>query len=156
MWRFLSYLWMVSFGRKERGIFRFWDGRRWRTADPIPTWRALADDPEFLAETHLTLVDGGDLESVGIVGRAVRRAFGVPEFNQGGLTERQCVDLLESYYSFIDSLKKKQDTLSTSPSPTVPPSSAESTTPPAADCFSTSSEPKPDSPLASSGASANP
>lgn len=141
--RFLKYLWFCIFGRTETGIFVYWTGQKWSAADPIVVFRGLIDDPEFDDETHCPAMDRGDLNAIGVAARAVRRVFDVPEFSRGGLSERECVELLESYYAFVADLKKSTETPPTSPSPTASAPLVEpSATEPDAACSSTLTEQK--------------
>lgn len=150
--RFLKYLWFLAFGRTDTGLFVYWTGKRWRAVDPIVVWRAIDQDPEFNPERHLPAIDRGDVEALGVAAAAVRRIFGIPAFEAGGLPERPCVDLLDQYYAYVASLKKSTETPPTSPPAMERPDLDESTTPPAADCSSTSTGPNCDMPPASSAA----
>ena len=91
---------------RRRAIFRFWDGRRIRGADPIAVLRALRADPEYDQEVHLPLVDAGDEEAIRIAANAVRRAFGVAAFEAGGLSELELLGVLMDFITFTLALKK--------------------------------------------------
>lgn len=112
----LLFWWRRRRQQKHRGIFHYWDGQRERAADPFEILRAIADDPEYSddREPKLMLVDDFTVsdEAAQKTVRCVRRAFGVKSFNEGGLLEAECLDLIDEFYGFLGALKKN-----TSPSP---------------------------------------
>lgn len=99
--------------RSERDIFTFWDGKEERSLDPLPIWRALWGHPLDL-ETEMKFAWGEKVdqktkdESFGKVLDIVRDVFELKRFEEGGLTERETNDVLVSYFSFMEDLKKKQ------------------------------------------------
>lgn len=103
----------------ERGIFVYWDGQKKRNGDPLAIARILREDPEFIYERHMAEMsilekspnitsDDAEtaLEALRISSAAARRAFALPSFEDGGLSEAECIGLLSSNaeYSFL--LKK--------------------------------------------------
>ena len=126
---------------RERLIFGFWDGRRWRRVDPLPVLRALDADPEFNTSRDPGLIDRGDEEARGRALSAVKRAFGVEAFDgQKGLTETELLLLLVEFWDFCADLKKKASHLPTSQPSTEPAPSVESTTVCEWDCGCASTE----------------
>ena len=105
----------------DRYIFRFHDGVRWRLADPIAVSIALDNVPNFHpCETPRLLATADDprhmLQLTEQIADAVREAFGLPDFDNGGLTHLECLELLAAFDDFQNGLKK-----SINPSPILPP-----------------------------------
>ena len=119
--------WLHNRSREQsRAIFRFWDGKRTRSVDPMKVWCLLLDDPAYLMDKHNVLIDAGDLEAQGIAIAAVRRAFGVTAYEQGkgGLTHTETLSLLLAFFLYLEELKKSTDPTPISPPPTASASSA--------------------------------
>lgn len=132
---------------KSRAIFRYWDGKRWRSADPLVAARRLITHETFDWETHPALAEAADdFEALQITVDAVREVFDVPAFESGGLTQAECVELLGDFTEYLHGVKKN-----TSPSPiSSPPTDPvfASTTNSSPDSGSTSDGPKIDTPSA--------
>ena len=137
---------------RRRAIFRFWDGRRIRGADPIAVLRSLRADPEYDQEVHLPLVDAGDEEAIRIVANAVRRAFSVAAFESGGLSELELLGVLMDFITFTLALKKNTGPTPNSSEPSPSTSSGDSpgkeTTNGLSGCTSTLTESRCDGPPA--------
>lgn len=112
-------LWGMFLTDMGRAIFHYWDGSGERRADPLVLWQALQNDPEFVFEKHLPGADRGEVESLLVCQNAVQRAFSVPTFESGGLTQLESLELLQSYLEYLDALKKNGVTLPISPQPTA-------------------------------------
>ena len=128
MWRWL---------RKYReGIFRFFDGTRWRCADPIAVFRSLQNHPEFDLATTPKMAGVDDpkikFDAIRKCADAVRVAFNVQPLDDtgAGLTEEECCALLVRFSQYADALKKNTNPPQTSPPSTASMSSEESTTKP--------------------------
>lgn len=110
MWTRLALWVLMRVGRDPRGLFRFFDGRRWRWADPLAVARALFTHPGFdWDETPQLLLTGRaemQLQACRIIGVAVRAAFQVQTLDEGGLSERECLDLLTSFRTYLGDVKK--------------------------------------------------
>jgi hypothetical protein len=144
---------------QERGIFHFWDGRDERRADPLVVWRELNADPEFSLVKHPELIDAGDLDAMRIGAAAVRRSLQIPTFDEGGLTEQECLNLLIDFFEYTAALKKNTSPLPTPPSPTessspLPYAAESSTTKPAVESSSAETAPNADTARASCSESA--
>ena len=149
--------------RQQRQLFEFWDGSRFRKADPWPIYRQLYNDEEFI-------VGGGPDDPTGMLApfvdlqepefsKAIRcghRAFGTQPFDgRRGLTEGEVADLIGEFLLWCDALVKKNVGSPTSSPPTE---SGSSTGPECPDDPTTSplpsssspTESKPESPLPSS------
>ena len=118
-------MWGASFFRSrptepkqaDRMLFRFFDGVRERTVDPIPTYRAIRIDPEFDEESHIKEAESGNEDAWDTCLRAVQRAFNVKSYNGDtgeGLTQLEQMALLTRFYEFFADLKKNTETSLTS------------------------------------------
>lgn len=120
-------------GRDPRGIFWYWNGRTWQSADPIVAARSLLSDPEFSWDETPALTDDQDpavvVEAVRISAGAARRAFGLKSIEDGGLTETECCRILWAFRQYLGAVKKNGSGPPTSPEPTgATPSEAASAT----------------------------
>lgn len=107
--------------RRQRFIFQFWDGRRYRYADPIAVHLALQEDPEFEFRRHMLDIDQGVPEATHIACRAVQRAFGVEAYDEAkrtGLLVGEQLGLLLAFYRWIEVQKKSTEPSVTSASNT--------------------------------------
>lgn len=131
----------TGYTQAEREIFRFWDGGRKRKGDPLAIHRALLTDAEFDAKldpgiSAVPTIAG--LKATGRVAGAVRRAFKIPELEQGGLTDGECLQLFCEFGAYIRALTEDGRPLASSPGPTAS-ATDESTTATGADSGSTAS-----------------
>lgn len=109
--------------RRHRAIFRYRDGHKIRSIDPIAVALALHAHPKFLP-THLAEAAGGDAEAMKTVAKTACDVFGVVPFDgQSGLTIAELIELMLSFDVYCLALKKN-----TGISPTRP-SFTESTSP---------------------------
>jgi hypothetical protein len=115
----------------RRAIFRFWDGIKWRYADPMAIAQHLDEDPEYDAATTPRLLQLQDMDAFFVTVRATRRAFGVQEWTQetGGLTVQETMALLRNYFLFTESVKKNTEDSANSPPSTELGNSKESSEP---------------------------
>jgi len=100
------YRWFYN---RNRAIFRFWDGRRWRCVDPQAVWLSLNTNPEFDIENDPTFHDNGHRDSTEKCLAATRTAFGVESFdgsNMSGLTEDETLGLYCQFGQWIQAVKK--------------------------------------------------
>jgi hypothetical protein len=128
---------------RERAIFRYWDGARWRWIDPFLAFRRLADHPEFDWEKDPALIDFADQRTASGCAdrtvRAVREVFGIPAFDgsrgtPAGLTEAELIALLVAFTAYVTDAKKNTGPPATSSPPTEPRPSEASTITPASAC----------------------
>lgn len=125
----------------DRCIFGFWDGTRWRRVDPLPVFRAIESDPEFNVSRDPGLYDRGDPDATARAVAAVKRAFGVETFDgERGLTETECLLLLNEFWAYCGDVKKKASQQPTLPPPTAPEPSDVSITNSDSDCGCASTE----------------
>lgn len=111
----LTWFWSLFRTRKgcdERGLFLFYDGRKWRTVDALETLRAfflLPQDrfdwdttPDGLKEPFATV----QVATTNRIANAVREVFRLKSSDQGGLTETECLNLLSEFRAWIGDVKK--------------------------------------------------
>lgn len=149
----ITWLLGILKGFESRDIFRYWDGRRYRFGDPWAIFRATMADPEFDWETTPSLIqmEAADNDSLRtkfdamlVASTMVRKVFSVPPFEQGGLTDNECLALLWSFSAYVGAIKK--NTSPTPISPTSTASSREGDTKPVSDCGSIGIESGPQEP----------
>jgi len=120
--------------KRRRSIFRFFDGHRFREADPVLIAYRFDDDPEYRGDVHPEFLNPlpEDREpseeetalrknATDIIVRATRRAFGLDDWNEetGGLPTLDVIELFSAYWEYAGLVKKN-----TKPSPTCAPSTA--------------------------------
>lgn len=137
---------------ERRDIFTYWNGRRYRKADPFAIYRGLATHPTFDWEADPPMLSVPDIDAVLEaslkIATAIRDVFDIPPVDQGGLTERECADLLKQYCAYQYAVKKN---IKPSPTPSVPTAEAtsESATRPNSGSTSTENVKTSDSPTTS-------
>jgi hypothetical protein len=158
--------WLRGRGRKrQRQLFEFFDGSRFRLADPWPIYRQLYNDDEFVigsgpedpASMLLAAIELQEPEFSKAVACG-HRAFGTKPFDgRSGLTEGEVVNLIADFIEWCDALVKKNVGLPIS----SPPTGSASSTGPACQAGPTNcslpsasspTESIPESPLSSSPA----
>lgn len=116
---------------RQRNIFQFWDGTRYRRIDPIVVYRGLMDHPQFSWDDHPKVAENissehemlrkDALRSFKVIADAVREVFGIPHFDgKRGLTEEESLGLFGDFCEYMGLLKKSTDPPQTSPQPTEP------------------------------------
>ena len=101
--------------RRRRLIFRFNDGTRVRSIDPIEAAMALHDHTRYLPQ-HLAGATEGDREAQQIAAAAACDVFGVRPLSEdggSGLTVSERIELLMAFDLYLLALKKN-----TAPPPT--------------------------------------
>lgn len=152
----------------RRDIFRYWDGKRYRYADPLVVWHDIWSDPnvdpavDFQAATGIGS-DGSqveyDAEAEQRVLAMIRKVFGVQQWSEKvkGLTVRETFILMWGFLTYVNGLKKKHAPLQMPSQPSVLESSASpSTTEPEPALSSMPTESTGDAPDLSSKPSAAP
>ena len=124
MLRSILFWLAYAIGLDPRGLFVFFDGRRWRHADPMVLARRLWSISGFESDKSRELLrsDQGALKAQGFaeIARAVQKAFSVYEVEHGGLTEIECEALLDRFETYLGELKKNGSPGQTSAQFTVP------------------------------------
>lgn len=108
----------------ERGLFRYYNGVRWRVVCPITAWNCLFRSQTFSFEKHIPMLQIAEerLEAAQATAEAVREAFDIPDLNDGGLSTLQCVTLLNDFLAWMEVQKKNSNPTPISPTPTIAPS----------------------------------
>lgn len=144
MFRAIWLYLLQCLGFDPRGIFRYWNGSNWCNADPMDLTRRLwsveieqRERPEiacpalpFDSGKSRKLIRSGNgiwiVRGYAEVAEAVREAFQIKAFDNGGLNEVECDQLLARFEAYQGDLKKN---ISPSPiSPTNTESNGESAT----------------------------
>lgn len=122
----------------ERFIYKYFDGKKVVTADPMAVCKRLAEKGSFLAMdmkvAKAGMKDSPKKHDAAMV--AIRYVFGVPEFKDGGLTDLELVSLLEHYLTYEDYQKKTANLLWTLPTGTSSASPPSTDASPATPSFS--------------------
>jgi hypothetical protein len=116
------------FWRKPRpGIFRYYDGHRWRDGDPIRIQRDIEvhggedwprliegldqlEDPPgkfSLSENIQAARRAVGMESVYKVAELCRQVFGIKQLDDGGLTDAECVQVFTGYLRYTTHIARK-------------------------------------------------
>jgi hypothetical protein len=95
---------------KHRLLFRYWDGSRYVSADPFVIFRALVNTEKFDPETDIKALQIPDpkiiSKKISYIAEGVREIFNLKPFDQGGLAELECVNLLTQFSEFMNAVKK--------------------------------------------------
>lgn len=95
---------------QHRLLFRYWDGRRFVSADPFVLLRKLVNTNKFDPDADLKKLKYPDpkivTEKIGFVAEGVREIFELRSFEAGGLTELECVQLLMTFSEYLETVKK--------------------------------------------------
>lgn len=113
--------------RRRRNLFQFFDGTRYRRADPWVIYRQLYNDDEFVIGKEPNdpadmLTDAMNLEEPAFSKCVAcgHRALGTQPFDgKRGLSEVEVVSVVADFLVWIDALLKKNGTLSISLPPTA-------------------------------------
>ena len=119
----------------RREIFVFWDGVRTRRVDPWAVYRATREYPDFSWDITIPMLTGevipgdtNDLASrskaMGHAASCARSVFNLPSFEDGGLTELECLSLMLSFDSYCFGVKKNGNEKQSSPSSVESPQEA--------------------------------
>lgn len=126
--------------RRSRMIFKYWDGKRTRLADPMVIYRELMANDEFQMD-DLKLITVKDLfpKIVGRLAKVARDVFKLKTVEEGGLTDMEAVQNLRAFIEYSGFQKKSTESPQTSPQstePTVSPDSQDvsDTNDPSASC----------------------
>lgn len=132
--------WLVSFFRKtpaliqesydvylpqDREIYSYFDGEKVVRVDPMPIYKKImAIGPELSVDIKVARSPMKDAQKAhGAAVRKIREVFSIKEFDKGGLTEQESMDLLDHFLDYADSIKKNSSTSVISPPETSLPTS---------------------------------
>ena len=111
---------------KHRLLFRYWDGSRYVSADPFVIFRALVNTEKFDPDTDIKDLQIPDAKiiskKISYIAEGVRKIFNLKSFEQGGLAELECVNLLTQFSEFMNAVKKNggSNQISLPPTTTLP------------------------------------
>jgi hypothetical protein len=113
------------FTKKERSIYRFWNGEKNVGADPLVIQRRLASAPDCDWEADvkiLQLQTGESLSAFDRLAKAARHAFKVRDFEeidgvQHGLLDSEIIELMVDFVAWMNELKKKGELPQVKPKP---------------------------------------
>lgn len=95
---------------RHRLLFRYWDGSRFISSDPFVLLRKLTNTDKFDMEADLKMLSVHDVkiitQKVGYIAEGIREIFGLKNFESGGLSELECVQLLLMFRDFLEGVKK--------------------------------------------------
>lgn len=105
---------------KERMIYAYFDGEKEVKADPLALFKKVAAvGPELSVSLKVSRSLSKDAAKASDEADAsIRQLFGVKPFGEGGLTEVECLQLLDHFMAYCDDLKKKGSPSPTSSTPT--------------------------------------
>lgn len=135
--------------RNKRDIFRYFDGVRNRSIDPLLAWQMMHTHPCCNYATDFPASDDGDFEAIARVQAMAREIFDIKAYSENtpGLTQNELNSLIASFLTFMARLKKKRDISRMRWERSVLESSPDaSTTPPESESCSMPSESKSDEP----------
>lgn len=101
---------------KYRSLFQFSDGVNIRAVDPIVVIEAMEAHEQYRFDVHPQRVAEGEKEAIAVTIDAVRRAFAIPAFSKvgvPGLTNNECLQLLNAFTLWIAAQKKSTERPST-------------------------------------------
>jgi hypothetical protein len=94
----------------ERGFFVFWNGRGWSKLDGLETLRGFLAVPGFDWEETPQLLKAAGIATQLIassrIASAVRTVMKVKTAAEGGLTEKECLELFSAFEWYCDHVKK--------------------------------------------------
>lgn len=106
--------------RNRRQIFRYHDGRRWRSADPMDLQEAVFSHPLF-DQAKLQICDKPDKfgrQAADQILQVIRDAFQMPPYRDGkGSTQDECWRVWVRFVIYLEALKKNGDALPSSSEP---------------------------------------
>lgn len=91
-------------------LFRFWNGTKFVSADPFVLLRKLINTDKCDIDEDLKKLKIPDpkivTNTISHIAEGVREIFEVPAFEDGGLTELECVQLVMEFMGFTERVKK--------------------------------------------------
>lgn len=107
------------FFNRQRFVFSYWNGHRTVKADPMVIWRLLQQCDDFREEDFKLLsIEATRNDTVAKIAGVVRSVFSIPSLEDGGLTELECLGVMNSFIAYSGFQKKSGGQMQTSLSPT--------------------------------------
>lgn len=135
------------FEPRDRMIYKYFDGQQLNRVDPIVLWMKVEEAlPEISISIKISNSPSkGAAKAHKDLIHKIQEVFGLKPFDQGGLTEAECVGLLNHFMDYTNAIKKKANRTATSPGETSPSTASSSEgsqpTPNSSDSSSTASVP---------------
>lgn len=113
---------------KERLIYKYFDGSKNMTADPMLLYRRLMEkSPDLSIDIQVSNSVSKDRNKArDSMLEKIRWIFSLRKFEEEGLTEAECELLLEHFVNWCDDLKKKYNPSLISHTETLPPTKVSS------------------------------
>lgn len=110
---------------RDRGLFNFWDGRRWRFIDVWHVYRQLMNDARLDPDRHFPLVERGEEPETSEYLALITEIFGLHRWDgRRGLTDGEVRNVSEAFFAVCLAVKKNGSDGSISSPPTGSESSA--------------------------------
>lgn len=109
---------------KERLLYKYFDGMKTITADPMVLYRRLMEKGTDLSldmQVASSMSKDRFKARVSMIEK-IRFIFSIKSLEEGGLTEAECENLIDHFVSWCENLKKKLNQSQTSPIATSQPS----------------------------------
>lgn len=114
---------LAKFLRKpRRQIYRYWNGVKWITADPLELWFRLREAP-FDWDRALEEADAGGRAEIDRLIDHIGKSFETARYDgrtKRGLTLLEHVDLLQEFMGYLDRLKKMRESGPMESQPSAP------------------------------------
>lgn len=107
---------------KERLIYEYFDGRKQVKADPMVLWKRVMDRAAGIDADRKALdfpTSKFYRPSYDNLIKQIREIFQVKGLEEGGLTEPECIDLVDHFTTFVGRIKKKSNRPAISPPNTL-------------------------------------
>jgi hypothetical protein len=111
---------------RNRLLFRYHDGTRWRYGDPYKLWREMWNPTgaghKCLLKEHAPAFDSGQEPETTLLIEAICKVFGLKRFDPEsgeGVTDWEAKNILNVLSDYIDEVKKNTRASPTSPEPTA-------------------------------------
>lgn len=104
-------------------LFVYFDGRRWRSIDPLEAVYALDSHPLYADRKHFVATFEGEREAIEVAAKAVCDVFGVKPYDdktKSGITIAERIGLLHSFAAYLSDVKKNIGNSATMPRSTEP------------------------------------
>jgi hypothetical protein len=108
--------------RKQRLLFRYWDGQEVRAIDPFRVYREIKNDKTIDLDTVGPMADRLEEPATTQLVELACRIFDIKRYDgktDDGLTDAEILNLFGDLNEYLDAIKKK-----CSPGPTLQPSTA--------------------------------
>lgn len=108
--RLREWWWRV---RRTRALFWYWDGARWKFADPAALWRAMLNHPQLDFANDLQEASCGIEPKATETWKIIAGLLGVERMAETGrgLTDWEIHDIVRQFEEYLELLKKSTSPL---------------------------------------------